>query len=65
MMGLVIGIPIAILIIGIIVTNVRIVPQATEFVIELLGKYKTTWGAGIHVKIPLIESVVKKITLKE
>ncbi len=48
-----------------IFANIRIVPQATEFVIELLGKYKTTWGAGIHVKIPLIERVAKRITLKE
>ena len=49
----------------IIFANVRIVPQATEFVIEILGKYRTTWGAGIHVKIPLIERVAKRITLKE
>ena len=45
--------------------NVRIVPQATEYVIEILGKYKTTWGAGLHVKIPIIEKIAKKITLKE
>jgi len=49
----------------IIVPNVRIVPQATEYVIEFLGKYKTTWGAGLHVKIPVIEKISKKITLKE
>ena len=49
----------------IILANVKIVPQATEYVIELLGKYKTTWGAGIHVKLPILESVAKKITLKE
>ena len=48
-----------------IFANIRIVPQATEFVIELLGKYKTTWGAGIHVKIPFIERIAKRITLKE
>lgn len=45
--------------------NIRIVPQAQEYVIEFLGKYRTTWGAGIHVKIPLIERVAKRITLKE
>ena len=48
-----------------IFANIRIVPQATEYVIELLGKYKTTWGAGIHVKIPFIERIAKRITLKE
>ncbi len=49
----------------IIIPNVRIVPQATEYVIEFLGKYKTTWGAGLHVKVPFIEKISKKITLKE
>ncbi len=48
-----------------VIVNVRIVPQATEFVIEFLGKYRATWGAGIHVKIPLLERVAKRITLKE
>ncbi|MBQ6706350.1 MAG: SPFH/Band 7/PHB domain protein [Clostridia bacterium] len=49
----------------IVIPNIRIVPQAHEFVIEFLGKYKTTWGAGLHVKIPLLERISKKITLKE
>ena len=51
--------------IALVVTNVRIVPQAHEYVIEFLGKYKKTWGAGIHVKIPVLERIAKKITLKE
>ncbi len=50
---------------AIIIPNIRIAPQATEYVIEFLGKYKTTWSAGIHVKIPLLERVAKRITLKE
>ena len=49
----------------ILIANIKIVPQASEFVIELLGKYKTTWGAGIHFKIPIIEKIAKRITLKE
>ena len=53
------------LLLALIVANVRIVPQAHEYVIEFLGKYKRTWGAGIHVKIPIIERIAKKITLKE
>lgn len=48
-----------------IFANVRVVPQATEFVIEFLGKYRTTWEAGIHVKIPFVEKIAKRITLKE
>jgi regulator of protease activity HflC (stomatin/prohibitin superfamily) len=58
-------IALAVVVIALIFTNIRIVPQATEFVIEFLGKYRTTWGAGIHVKIPFLERVSKKITLKE
>ena len=38
-------------------SNIRIVPQATEFVVELLGKYKETWQAGIHVKIPVVDMI--------
>lgn len=58
-------IALAVLLFIIIVTNIRIVPQATEYVIEFLGKYRKTWGAGIHVKIPFIERIAKKLTLKE
>lgn len=53
------------IILVIIIANIKIVPQAHEFVIELLGKYKTTWSAGIHIKIPIIERVSKRVTLKE
>ncbi len=49
----------------IIIPNVKIVPQAHEFVIEFLGKYKTTWSAGIHIKVPFIERISKRVTLQE
>ena len=52
-------------IIAIVIANIKIVPQAHEFVIEFLGKYKTTWSAGLHIKIPLLEVVANKVTLKE
>ena len=64
-MELFIIITVLVLLLILIFANVRIVPQATEYVIEFLGKYKTTWGAGLHVKIPLVEKIAKKITLKE
>ncbi|MBQ9859418.1 MAG: SPFH/Band 7/PHB domain protein [Clostridia bacterium] len=48
-----------------ILANIKIVPQAHEYVLEFLGKYQTTWGAGIHVKIPLVQKIAKKVTLKE
>ncbi len=58
---------IAILVIAaiVILCNLRVVPQAHEYVTEFLGKYRATWGAGLHLKIPFFERVAKKITLKE
>ena len=55
----------AIILLAIIIPNVRIVPQAHEYVVEFLGKYKTTWSAGLHVKIPILERISKQVTLKE
>ena len=55
----------ALIIIAIIVANVRIVPQADAFVIERLGSYYTTWENGLHVKVPIIDRVAKKVSLKE
>ncbi len=43
----------------------RVVPQATEHVIERLGKYNKTWEAGLHFLVPVIDRVAKKVTLKE
>ena len=53
------------LVIVILATCLKIVPQANEYVIEFLGKYKTTWSAGLHFKIPVLERIAKKVTLKE
>ena len=55
----------AIVLILLMFSCIKIVPQATEFVIELLGKYYTTWSAGIHWKWPFIQVIAKKVTLKE
>lgn len=56
---------IVLLIIVLIITNIRIVSQANAFVIERLGAYKETWQVGLHVKIPFIDKIAKKVTLKE
>lgn len=50
---------------AVIIRNVVIVPQANAYVIERLGKYNTTWEAGLHIKIPFIDRVVNKVSLKE
>lgn len=52
-------------IIALIVANIRIVPQASEIVIERLGKFKTVWDAGLHVKMPLIDRMANRVLLKE
>lgn len=56
---------ILVVLLALILSCIRIVPQASEFVIEFLGKYRTTWGAGIHFLVPVLEKISKRITLKE
>ena len=48
-----------------IIPNIKIVPQAKSFVVERLGSYLTTWGNGLHLKIPFIDRISNKVTLKE
>jgi regulator of protease activity HflC (stomatin/prohibitin superfamily) len=56
---------ILVLILLIVVKNVRIVPQATNFVVERLGGYHATWLTGIHVKLPFLDRIAKVVSLKE
>ena len=53
------------LILTLVVSNIQVVQQSRAYVIERLGAYSTTWGVGLHIKIPFIERVVKKVSLKE
>jgi regulator of protease activity HflC (stomatin/prohibitin superfamily) len=53
------------LVIWLVVTNIRVVPQAYACVVERLGAYKCTWQVGLHFKIPLIDRVAHKVSLKE
>lgn len=64
-MGFIIFFALLILAIGLIAANIRIVPQSNAFVIERLGAYQGTWDVGLHVKIPLIDRVASKVSLKE
>lgn len=48
-----------------IATNIRVVPQANAYVVERLGAYQNTWAVGVHVKLPLIDKIAKKVSLKE
>ncbi|MBE7008218.1 MAG: SPFH/Band 7/PHB domain protein [Ruminococcaceae bacterium] len=53
------------LILAVIVSNIQVVQQSRAYVVERLGAYSATWGVGLHIKIPFIERVVKKVSLKE
>lgn len=62
---IIIVVVIGILLLILIAVNVRIVPQAHAYVIERLGAYTDTWETGLHLKIPLIDRISKKVILKE
>ena len=66
-MGGFVGVLVTLLVIFIIIliSNIKIVPQAQAYVIERLGSYKETWETGIHVTVPIIDRVAKKVSLKE
>ncbi len=55
----------AVLIILLVINNIKIVPQAHAFVVERLGAYYKTWGTGLHFKIPFIDRIAKRVSLKE
>lgn len=61
---LVIGI-VALAILVLFIRNIRVVPQAMAFVIERLGTYKATWQTGIHAKMPFIDRIERRVSLKE
>ena len=63
--GYIVAAVIVIVLIVLVISNVIIVPQASAYVIERLGAYQQTWGTGLHFKIPLIDRVANKVTLKE
>lgn len=59
------GILILLIVIGVVVSCVRIVRQAQALVIERLGAYQATWGTGLHVKLPIVDRVARRVDLKE
>ena len=62
---MIVVIALLVIVIALLVTNIRIVPQANAYVIERLGAYAGTWEVGLHVKIPLIDKIAKKVSLKK
>ena len=64
MLGIVIGVLVVVLLL-ILVSCIKIVPQAQAYVIERLGAYQGTWDVGFHVKLPIIDRVARRVNLKE
>ncbi len=62
-MGIILALVLIVLLL--LTSCVKVVPQAYGYVIERLGGYQTTWGVGIHFKVPLIDRVARKVLLKE
>ncbi len=63
--GLVIGLGLVLIVLIILAMNVKIVPQATVYVIERLGTYYATWETGLHFKIPFFDRIAKRVSIKE
>ena len=61
----VIGLILILLIVVILISCVKIVPQSKAYVVERLGAYQGTWSVGMHFKIPIIDRVAKRVDMKE
>lgn len=65
MAGLIVFIVFIVLLLWVLASCIKIVPHAKAYVIETLGAYKTTWGTGLHFKMPFLERISKRVNLKE
>ena len=63
--GVIILVAFVVIVLLLLATCVKVVPQAQAYILERLGGYQETWGVGLHIKIPLIDRVAKKVLLKE
>ena len=64
-MGIVVFIILLLIVVGVLVSCIKIVPQAYAYVVERLGAYQGTWDVGLHFKVPFIDKVARKVLLKE
>ncbi len=64
-MPFVIGSIVAIVLFIVIISNIKVVQQSRAYVIERLGAFHSVWGVGIHFKIPFIDRIARKVSLKE
>ena len=64
-MGILFILPIIAIVFVIIISNIAVVQQSRAYVIERLGAFHTVWGVGLHIKIPFIDRVARRVSLKE
>ena len=64
-MGLILGVILFVLFLVIIITNIAVVQQSRAYVIERLGAFQTVWGVGLHFKVPFIDRIARRVSLKE
>ncbi|NBK77477.1 SPFH/Band 7/PHB domain protein [bacterium D16-76] len=55
----------AVVVLAVIISNIKVVPQAHAYVVERLGAFHASWGTGLHFKIPFLDRIAKKVSLKE
>ena len=65
MVGSVILVVLIVLVLWVVASCIRVVPEAQAMVVERFGGYLTTWNKGIHLKMPFVDRVAKRVTLKE
>ena len=64
-MGFIVGFVLFILLFIIVISNIAVVQQSRAYVIERLGAFQTVWGVGLHFKIPFIDRIARRVSLKE
>ena len=64
-MGWIIGAIVVIILFVILISNIAVVQQSRAYVIERLGAFQTVWGVGLHFKVPFIDRVARRVSLKE
>ena len=64
-MGWIIGVILVIILFVIIIANIAVVQQSRAYVIERLGAFQEVWGVGLHFKIPFIDRIARRVSLKE
>ncbi len=65
MPALIVFLVLLVIVVLVVISNIKIVPQAHAYVVERLGAYHVSWQTGLHVKVPFIDRIAKKVSLKE